>query len=110
MGNPTYDQMNNTFELESGLRNLILTFAGNNCRRCGVNFAPLRKNDELCDNCRYKVNYLEYCRFCESVIFAGPDDHCCNKCFEKHKRICSRCGDEHILYQNGKCKSCQLFP
>ena len=106
MGNTTGEQMCNAIELESNIRNLILCVAGNHCRICGNNFIPYKKNDEICNNCYSKVDDLEYCPFCESVIISNFN-HCCRKCFEKHKRICSRCRKWYTTYQNGKCGYCQ---
>ena len=108
MGNDPYEQFNNVNEFHNGISNLILSIAGNTCHHCHKNFIPNNKNDELCDDCRYK-HTIEVCLSCgSSVVYSF--EHCCMKCFEKHKRICSRCGDEHILYQNGKCKYCQYYP
>ena len=110
MGNDPYEQFNNVNEFNNGISNLILSIAGNTCHYCGKNFIPYKKNDELCDDCRYKHNNsIVVCIFCESSVIYNIDN-CCEKCFEKHKRICSRCGDERILDQNGKCKYCKYYP
>ena len=111
MGN--YEQLNCAYEFDNGIRNLISVVAGNTCKYCSKNFIPNRKNDEICDDCLGKAynSILGYrtCRSCGSSIICGIEN-CCEKCFEKHKRICSRCGEEHILYQNNKCEFCHGFP
>ena len=110
MGNDPYEQFNNVNDFNNGISNLILSIAGNTCHYCYKKFIPNRKNDEICDDCRYEArNSITLCLSCGSSIIYSIDN-CCEKCFKKHKRICSRCGDEHILYQNGKCKSCHGFP
>ena len=106
----TYEQFNNAYEFDNGIRNLILSVAGNTCKYCGKDFIPNKKNDEICDDCLYKAfDSLKMCISCGSSTTITIDN-CCRPCFEKHKRICSRCGNEHILYQNNKCEFCQGFP
>lgn len=49
-----YEKTKNTFDLVSGIFDLIKNIAGNTCIYCGETFFPKNKNDELCDKCGYK--------------------------------------------------------
>jgi hypothetical protein len=103
-----YEKTQNTCDLVSGIFDFIKNIAGNTCISCRETFIPNKKNDELCDQCRY--NNGKFCLACGSVVTFLYDNACCSKCFEKYKKPCNRCG-EYCIYQanSNLCSNCRFY-